>query len=166
MADKHYGVLNIALAVTMALYLVVILLHGHFGANVLCFPKLGCNAGFFGYDAFFEHFLCACVGTLLLVRFMKTHPHRSFLYNSFWKNIIVLIALTMLLGVAWELFEFSHDQIMLYAPPQRAIFFLTPDRRLQPSNIDTMGDLTFDLMGSSTALIVLSLIGRDLIKRV
>jgi glycerol uptake facilitator-like aquaporin len=163
--EKQYGVLNIAVAIAASLYITVILLHGQFGANLRCFSLLGCNSGFFGYDAMFEHFLCAFVGTLLLVRFMKVHPNKSFLHNLLWKNAVMLIALVMLLSVAWEFFEFSHDQIVAQISPNSTLTFLS-GRRLQPNNTDTMGDLTFDFLGSIAAIIVLRFIASDLIRKV
>jgi hypothetical protein len=74
-----------------------------FMKNDYCFKYLGCNAGFFGYDAI-EHFLSGLSEGFLFLWLSHRSEKFDFLRNgSFWKNFLVLLGLVALVGVGWEI---------------------------------------------------------------
>jgi hypothetical protein len=118
--------------------------------NSLCFKYLGCNVGFFGYDAL-VHFTAGIFEAPLIIWLFEKYYHISLFHNAgshtFWKNLIILIALLVLIAYSWEIIELSYDQFRIIFLHQ--ILFI-PDhlnKLLQPSNIDTMGDIFCSTMG-------------------
>lgn len=127
-------------------------LGGSWGANNACYPYLGCTSGFFGYDAI-EHFLFGVVAIFALVWFFRTHPRFSLLSDVRWKNVVILIAVVALVSVFWELLECAHDFFRVDILHQSLFNFRLHLNQLdQPTNLDTMGDLTFALIGSLASL--------------
>lgn len=56
-----------------------------------------------------------------------------------WRGPIFIIALVALVGVTWEIYEFTIDELFF---EERALW------RAQDGNTDTMTDLMMDLLGS------------------
>lgn len=103
--------------------------------NALCFPILGCNIGFFGYDGLVHFVSGLCIGLGLL--WFKRHEMRQFV---FWAGGIAL---------AWEAMEWAYDTVrsaILHTNLLSPINIMT-----QPSPVDTLGDLVLGCLG--TALI-------------
>ncbi len=120
--------------------------------NSLCFKYLGCNAGFFGYDAF-VHFLGGIMETVFILWLARKSPKFNFLQKNFLKNAVLLVALVALLSVGWEIGEFGFDHVRMDILHQD---LLHPTNRLrQASNSDTMGDLFFTLFGATVMATVL-----------
>ena len=120
--------------------------------NSICFKYLGCNAGFFGYDAL-VHFLAGMMEAVFILWLAKKFPKFNFLQRSFWKNAIILIALVTLLGVGWEFLEFGYDQARINLLHHD---LLHPTNSLrQAGNTDTMGDLFFGLLGAAIIIAAL-----------
>jgi hypothetical protein len=101
--------------------------------NAYCYPLLGCNAGFFGYDAA-VHWVSGTVIGLGLLWLNR---------RSAWK--FALASLAVALG--WEFLEWSYDTI------RRVAFhmdLLHPANILtQPTPIDTLGDMAMGLLGTA-----------------
>lgn len=113
--------------------------------NGLCFRYLGCNIGFFGYDAV-VHFFSGILEAIFLIWLCHKFPKTNILHeDSVWKNIVVLIAFVALLAVTWELLEFSADHFRMYILHEN---LTNPNILAQPNNSDTMGDFTFGLSGA------------------
>lgn len=122
--------------------------------NSLCFRYFGCNAGFFGYDAF-VHFLGGILEATFMLWLAKNYRRLNIFHETFWKNLFVLIAIVALISISWEMFEFSYDHVQTNLLHED---ILHPyDVKLQPSNDDTMGDLTFGLLGALSAIVILKL---------
>ena len=125
---------------------------GSFGANGACSPYMGCTAGFFGYDAI-EHFLFGISAIWILIWVFQKFPQYSVLGEKRWKNILILIALVVLISVFWEFLECAHDYFRLEVLHQPLLNLKLHINYLdQPTNLDTMGDLTFGLVGAVVAL--------------
>ncbi len=115
--------------------------------NSACYPYLGCDSGFFGYDAL-EHFLFGFAAVWLLVWFFRKYPRYSLLHSTFWKSAMSILAMVAFIAVIWEMLECFRDAYLLdLAHAQLLDFKLRLNLLAQPSNIDTMGDLTFTLLG-------------------
>ncbi len=115
-----------------------------FMKNSTCLPYMGCDAGFFGYDAL-THFVCGIVVAVGLAWLAGRHPRAKIFGPSRLKNFLTILAVAALVGMLWEVFEFGFDHFRsivlhmnLYHPNQAA----------QPSNSDTVGDMLFGLLGS------------------
>ncbi len=123
-------------------------LGGSLGANDKCYPYLGCTSGFFGYDAI-EHFLFGVAAVLVLVWFFRAYPRFSLFSDIRWKDVLTLVALIALVSVFWELFECAHDLFRVDVLHQSLFNLQLHINQLdQPSNLDTMGDLSFAILGS------------------
>ncbi|MBU6142183.1 hypothetical protein KGO95_03675 [Patescibacteria group bacterium] len=135
---------------TTAIWLIACIfgegLGGSLGANDKCYPYLGCTSGFFGYDAI-EHFLFGVAAVFVLIWLFRS---RFSLFSGVrWKDILILIALVALLSVFWELFECIHDLFRADILHQSLLDLRLHINQLdQPSNLDTMGDLSFALLGA------------------
>lgn len=149
----HLRARNMALAGTVVWSLVTA--YGEFfnGApNSACYPYLGCDEGFFGYDAL-EHFLFGLGAVWVLAWLCEKFPAISILHTAQWKNVLVLVALVALLAVLWEAGEWFRDAYLLDIAHQPLLNLrLHINFLAQPSNFDTMGDLSFALFGSIIAL--------------
>lgn len=126
--------------------------------NSLCFKYLGCNAGFFGYDAL-VHFFGGMMETIFILWLAKKSPKFNFfLSQRLRKNFIILFALIALLSVGWEFMEFGYDRARMDVFHED---LLHPTNRLrQASNSDTMGDLFFGLFGAAVMIAVLKFSGK------
>ena len=146
-ADRRLG---IATAVVVSLFLVIWML-GRWGpaymANGKCYEILGCNNGFFGYDAV-VHFVSGIMDALLLVWVTVKRPVWSLFKASFWKNFLVIIAVAALVAVSWEFVEMCHDQFNIKVLHNDLV---ATDSLDQPTNDDTMGDMTFTIAGAAVA---------------
>jgi len=126
---------------------------GSFGSNPSCYKYLGCTEGFFGYDAL-EHLISGIALTLTLIWFFKTFPKYSILSNVRWKNILIILSLIALFSVMWELAECVHDVFRLAVLHQPLLNFKLHINLLdQPNNLDTMGDMFFEILGSVIVLL-------------
>jgi len=127
-------------------------LGGSWGSNIACPKYLGCTSGFFGYDAI-EHFLFGIAGVFLFVWLCKKFQQFSFLQDKRWKNFLLLVAMVTFLSVLWEFGECARDafRLNILHEPLRNIR-LQINLLDQPTNIDTMGDLFFGMLGSIVAL--------------
>lgn len=120
--------------------------------NSACSKYMGCVSGFFGYDAY-EHLFFGVALVLALVWVSDRFPKYSILHGKRWKTVIEIIAMVALVAVLWEIVECMHDAF-------RADFLHEPLRNLslhinlldQPTNLDTMGDLVFSLLGAGIGL--------------
>lgn len=164
MSQKHFNFLNIAI-ITVGLVLLISWIFGHypphFIANDRCFSLLGCNIGFFGYDAMI-HVMSGGLEALIVIwiflRFQKLHMFGS----SFWKNFIIIIVTVCLLGIVWELLELASDQ---YRTKVLDINLTNPNLLEQPSNIDTTGDMIFSLISASLTVFLFNLRNRNILKQ-
>lgn len=121
--------------------------------NSACYPYLGCDAGFFGYDAL-EHFLFGFAAVWIIVWACQQFPRYSILNTEFWKSALILIAMVALIAVMWEIGECFRDAYLLdIAHVHLLNLRLHINYLAQPSNFDTMGDLTFTLLGSLLSLL-------------
>lgn len=119
--------------------------------NSACYSYLGCDAGFFGYDAL-EHFLFGFAAVWGIILASQKSPEYSILHADFLKSAITLVAIVALLGVVWEIGECFRDSYLLDIAHERLLDLGRHINYLaQPSNIDTMGDLSFALLGSLLA---------------
>ena len=111
--------------------------------KALCNPYLGCDSGFFGYDGLM-HFLGGAILVITILWLMKRYPAINFLEEKPYKNFIIFISMVMFVEVLWEIMEFVFDQVRIY------IFHwnIHIEYLAQPSNADTIGDLTLSLIGT------------------
>jgi hypothetical protein len=165
MQNMKKGVSWIAalLIISASIFALFEFVDGHlFGLmnNALCFKYLGCNAGFFGYDAI-AHFASGIIEIIFILWLAKKTSRFNFLHNNFWKSVLILMAIVALIGVGWEILEFVGDHVRMYVFHED---LLRPANRLfQPSNSDTVGDLTFGLLGATITILILGLIDRALL---
>ena len=154
MSEKNNQIFNI---VTLAL-VIIFLITSFLGTNGpmlmtndRCYQFLGCNSGFFGYDAL-VHFVSGTMDATLIVWLMRKFPSISLFHNNFWKNLVVIISMVALIAFCWELFELSHDQFRMKFLHEDLVAL---NRLDQPSNDDTMGDITFSILGATITIFVL-----------
>lgn len=127
-----------------------------YDSNNYCSKIFGCTSSFFGYDAL-EHFAFGIVIIFLIVWLCKSFPKYSILCENVWKTIFVLITFSVFISVLWEFGECAHDAIRLNLLQEHLINFkLHLDLLDQPTNLDTMGDMFFNLCGSLLSLIFLN----------
>jgi hypothetical protein len=142
---------NAGLFLITSLIWLIITLCGEFlytwAGNVMCSTYLGCVNGFLGYDAY-EHFLFGIAAAFALISISDRYPRYSVLNEEWWKTALMIIAIIALISVIWEMIECAHDALRLdiFHEPLRNIR-LRINLLDQPSNIDTMGDLTMSLAG-------------------
>lgn len=132
---------------TISIFLVGALfsdLGPHLIANDKCYALLGCNADFFGYDAVL-HFVSGVMTASLIIWLMKKYPEVNLFHEQFWKNVFIVVAIAALVAVSWEIVEYSHDQFRMAVLHQN---LTSPNRQDQPSNSDTMGDMTFSILAT------------------
>lgn len=115
--------------------------------NGLCFRLLGCNDGFFGYDAYL-HFVSGMVQAAFVLWLAYRVPRWNFFGKGYVRNLFVLVATVALISVLWELGEFLHDHYALYIAHLN-VYHL--DDALQPTNSDTVGDMIFGISGGLLA---------------
>ncbi len=115
--------------------------------NYKCYALLGCNMGFFGYDAAL-HFWSGIMDVVLIIWLTRKFPSFNLFHRRFWKNFLIIISLVAFISVAWEFGELCHDQ---YRMKVLHINLTTPDHLDQPTNDDTVGDMTFAIVGAAMA---------------
>ena len=155
-SDPKRSALDIALPLG-ALIFASTIIAGQIWANdnTSCVKLLGCGSGFFGYDAL-EHFFWGFLAVAFIIRICIKFPSLNLLHNdALWKNVLLLLALLTLVSVGWELLEYARDHIMTRFAFFNNLAFLKPHSLAQPSNVDTMGDLTFDLLGGALGILIL-----------
>ena len=72
----------------------------------------------------------------------------------------MVLAIAALIGVSWEILEFIFDHVRMDIFHVNLIY---PNQMAQASNSDTMGDLSFGLLGALTSSCVMRLIDRKLL---
>ncbi len=143
------------LVATIALTVVLFVIGWAFGqygpvliANDKCFSILRCNAGFFGYDGL-QHLLSGFgIGTFIIF-LARLFPAHNVLHAKFWRSFLVIVALVVLVSFVWEMGEMLSDQFSIRILHEN---ILVPNNMEQPSNIDTMGDMSFSLVGGMLAI--------------
>lgn len=126
-------------------------LGGSWGSNTACSPIFGCTSGFFGFDAV-EHFLFGVAAAWILVWIFKARPRFSLLHGTRWKNVLTVVAIVALVSVGWEHLEMLHDLFRTDILHQSLVNFRLHINLLdQPTNLDTLGDLFFAIVGSFIA---------------
>ena len=71
---------------------------------------------------------------------------------------MIVVALIVFVSVLWELLEFAHDTIRIDIFHQALVNWSLHINFLdQPTNADTMGDLTFGLFGSILTLLFIKI---------
>ena len=138
--------------VIVSLWWICMTIMGEFiyawAGNTACLKYIGCTQGFLGYDAF-EHLFFGIAVTLLIVFLSKRFSRLSVLENKKWKSFLVIIGIVMLVAILWEVIECVHDAIRLDVLHESLLNFRLHINLLdQPTNLDTMGDLTFTLIGA------------------
>jgi len=142
--------------ISTAVFLIICIMGegigGSLASNPSCLKYLGCTNGFFGYDAI-EHLFFGIAGTFVLIWLFQKFPKYSILKEKRWKNILIIVSLIALMSVLWELLECAHDVFRVDILHQTLVNWRLHINLLdQPTNLDTMGDLTFDLIGSVIVL--------------
>ena len=137
-----------SLLIATVVIFAVIIFFGYQGPgwikNSLCFTYLGCNAGFFGYDSLM-HFSSGFMDVMILLWASRRFPRLSLFGGSFWKNLVITLSVVALVAVSWEILEYGHDFVRMQYFHENLI---GEDRLDQPSNADTMGDITLSLVGA------------------
>ena len=114
----------------------------------VCYRFLGCNVGFGGYDAA-EHFLFGVAFTLFIIWLSRRYARFSFDGYSAWRTILFIISFVALISVCWEFYECAYDAFRQNILHEVLFNFRLHINFLdQPSNIDTMGDLFYDIFGA------------------
>jgi hypothetical protein len=126
-------------------------------ANEKCFRFLGCNIGFFGYDAAL-HFVSGIMDLLVIVWLARRFLRFDLFGNVAWKNILIGVSMVALIAVVWEIGELCHDQFRMKVLHENLI---SPNHLDQPTNDDTMGDITFTLIGATLTACALEIIARQ-----
>ena len=117
------------------------------------FSTFGCNVGFFGYDAG-VHFVSGVAEATLIVWLMRRFSSLSLFHDRFWKNFLMIVAIVALVGCLWEIGEFGRDQFRMGVLHEN---LTSPNTLDQPNNNDTMGDLTFSILGAVIAASIIRL---------
>ena len=149
---RTFGVVAISL---VALFFAMVILGNHgpsLMANNRCFQLLGCNIGFFGYDAL-VHFVSGVTEVILIVWLIGKFPSLSLFHHRYWKNFLTLVAVVALIGCLWEMAEFGQDHFRMNVLHKN---LTTPNNLDQPNNSDTMGDLVFSIFGATIAASIIS----------
>ena len=147
-SDKNNLTLSVLAVIFVTIFVIASILGNHgptLMSNDKCFRFLGCNIGFFGYDAA-VHFVSGIMDMTLIVWLMRKFSSLSLFQDRFWKNFLITIAIVALLAFSWELFEFGHDQFRIKILHEN---ITNPNTLDQPTNSDTMGDMTFSLIGAA-----------------
>ncbi len=156
---------TLLLIVSTAIFLVLVIIgdYGpHLMANNLCYKYLGCNAGFFGYDVL-VHFFSGMTEVVFILWLARGSAYYDIFHNNgFWKNFLILMGICALIGVSWEIVEFSYDHFRMDVLHMNLIH---PNLLAQPSNADTMGDLTMGLIGAAFAAGISKLFAPEIVWR-
>ncbi len=120
--------------------------------NSRCFHYLGCNAGFFGYDVI-VHFFGGIFEVMLIVWVGEKYLHLNILHSRFWKNALTLVMAIAFFAVVWEIYEFALDSFGTRLI--NSVFYILNNNPTQPGNSDTMGDMTFAILGALSGIFIL-----------
>ena len=159
--NNNYSKMAILATISTSVFLLACIfgegLGGSLGSNPTCFKYLGCTTGFLGYDAF-EHLLFGISAVFILFWIFQKFSKYSMLHTEKWKNILTIIALIMFVSVLWEFAECAHDAFRVDVLGQALVNWKMHVNLLdQPTNLDTMGDLTFAFIGSILALLFIEI---------
>jgi hypothetical protein len=133
--------------------------------NNYCYYYLGCNEGFFGYDAV-EHFLFGFALAFTLLWLSGLFPKFSLISGSRSRTILTIVAHVALAAVVWEMFECAWDQYRITILHETLFNFkLHIDQLAQSSNLDTMGDISFSLFGALIASGSMEFLHKGILKR-
>lgn len=152
-------ILNITVAISVITFFILSILGNHgpvLMSNDKCYPFLGCNIGFFGYDVL-VHFVSGIMEATLIILIMRKFLVINLFHNCFWKNLLIVISLVLLIAFCWKFGELCHDQFRMKVLHENLI---TPNNLDQPTNNDTMGDTTFSLLGAT----IISFVFRSFMK--
>jgi hypothetical protein len=116
--------------------------------NDTCYRLLGCNIGFFGYDAF-VHFFSGVMDVIAFLWVISLMPKLYILNDAFWKNVFILVLVAAFVGSLWEVGEFIIDYIKVNF--LHINIFAPVNRMYQPTNSDTIGDMSFNMLGAFIA---------------
>jgi hypothetical protein len=122
----------------------------HWMSNQACYTYFGCNLGFFGYDAL-VHFTSGMTEITLIIWLTRKSP-------AGWRHPLVLIALAALIGVSWEFIEYCFDHYRMLVLHENLLYPI--NTMTQPTNSDTMGDLTFGIIGAAIMTLFSKLVSR------
>jgi hypothetical protein len=132
--------------------------------NNICYQYLGCNDGFFGYDAV-EHLLFGFALVFVFLWLGGVIPRVSLVAGNRMKTIVTLVAYVALVAVLWEMYECGWDQYRVVVLHETLFSFkLHIDALAQSSNLDTMGDISFSLLGALIASGVAEFLQRGILK--
>jgi|GEM_PF-751132 hypothetical protein len=165
---SHDRRLTVLLSLATVVWFVLTVL-GEFvtgwATNNVCYRYLGCNDGFFGYDAM-EHLLFGFALLIFMLWFGGRFPSFSLIARTRIKTIVTLIAYVALVAVVWEMFECGWDQYRVVILHETLFSFrLHIDALSQSSNLDTMGDISFSLFGALIASGIAEFLQRGLLKK-
>src|SRR3989344_4289674 len=156
--EKTYGAQLPLLVATFAAVFFVLVILGRFPSlelvkNNRCFTLLGCNEGVFGYDGF-EHIVC---GIGLSFAFLWIKNRYTLLCTATKRQTCIfffLFAWIGLVGIVWEIIEFSYDMLRLH------VFAINnPFDFAQPTKSDTAGDMLLNFTGFLIAWIAMRPLG-------
>lgn len=99
---------------------------------------MGLYAQYHNFDML-VHFLGGTFTASVFISTAARHPKFSFIGQNKWVNIIVAVALTVLVGVLWEFFEF-YVGVWTGLPSQ--------------TYTDTLSDLFFDTIGGLSSSLI------------
>jgi hypothetical protein len=120
----------------------------HWTNSGVCSPYLGCGSGFFGYDAF-QHLFSGILIAFTIIWLCTRFPKYSVLHSKPWKTALTVIAIAALIAVLWEVAECAHDMYRIAILHEDLLNYKLHINLLdQPTNLDTMGDLCFNIAGS------------------
>ncbi len=156
--------ISIFLLISLAVFVFFEFIAGHLlwpaMNNSSCLNYLGCNAGFFGYDAL-VHFTAGIMETAFILWLINKYPNLNSFQYKFARNLFMFSCLIIFIGVFWEFFEFALDHIRM---DLLHLDLLHPINRLyQASNDDTMGDLFFGWLASILAILSIKIFKRDVL---
>jgi hypothetical protein len=104
--------------------------------------------GFAGYDAF-EHLFFGVALVILIVWLCEHFPKYCITHPERWKTALIVVAVVVFISVLWEILECTHDALRMNVLHESLRnFSLNINLLDQPTNIDTMGDLSFGLVGA------------------
>ncbi len=128
--------------------------HYGFTLNNWC-EYFKCTTGFYGYDAI-QHFIGGAFIAFSVIYISIRYPEHSLFTNTKWKNFIIIISVVALISIFWEIGECFHDYLRVQILHEHLVSLKFHFNYLdQPTNVDTMGDLTFSLLGSILAFLFL-----------
>lgn len=156
--------LTVALFVLLGVFAAAIFLGNYLilADNWVC-SAIGCNFGFFGYDTVVQHFTAGILGVVILVWFVHSFLKLNVLGQGFSRNLLVIAAIVGLVGICWELFEFIQDIIRIKLFSLNNADAAIRNYLAQPSSADTVGDLTFDVLGGLVGTLLVKLLDRKVV---